>query len=193
MSPLLNSFGGLSARGFGFGAGPTTTPFTLTGSYDALATVTVPSGGASSITFSAIPQTGYKHLQIRMFAQNTVADDTSIQFNSDTGSNYGFHYLYGNGSSVGSGPVTPSTSIGWKTLSATANIFSAGILDLLDYTNTNKYKTTRALSGDDFNGSGTLVMHSGLWRNTNAVNSITIFPNSGNLTRYSSFASYGVK
>ena len=39
--------------------------FSLVGNYDALATVTVPSGGLSSITFAGIPTTGYSHLQIR--------------------------------------------------------------------------------------------------------------------------------
>ena len=50
--------------------------FTLTGSYDALATVTVPSGGVSSITFSAIPQTGYSHLQLRTMVRSS--DATSL-------------------------------------------------------------------------------------------------------------------
>jgi len=42
-------------------------PFTPTGSYDALASYTVPSGGASTITFAGIPTGGqYTHLQLRV-------------------------------------------------------------------------------------------------------------------------------
>ena len=62
----------------------------ITGSYDALAVYTVPSGGASSITFAGIPQSGYQHLQLRMFAKsvNTLANDTNainLKINNDTG------------------------------------------------------------------------------------------------------------
>jgi len=54
--------------------------FTLTGAMDALATVTVPSGGVSSITFSALPQTGYSHLQLRSFilSSSTASSGTLL-------------------------------------------------------------------------------------------------------------------
>ena len=47
-------------------------PAVVLSSYDSIATVTVGSGGSSSIVFSSIPQT-YKHLQIRGFVQTTRA------------------------------------------------------------------------------------------------------------------------
>ena len=74
--------------------------------FTSLQTVTVGSGGQTTITFSSIPPT-YTHLQIRWLArENTGAQadpsqNIRIRFNSDTGSNYSIHRLYGLGSGSG--------------------------------------------------------------------------------------------
>jgi hypothetical protein len=74
-----------------------------------------------------------------------------------------------------------------------APIFRASVLDILDYSNTNKYKTLRALDAGDSNGSGNMEILSNLWMNTAAITSITLTLDSGNFTQYSSFALYGIK
>ena len=87
---------GIMASSFRSAAGPQ-------GAYDALATVTVPSGGVASIEFAGIP-TGYKHLQLRLLTRTNRADTNdfmTIRFNGDSGSNYAYHSLYGNGASAG--------------------------------------------------------------------------------------------
>jgi hypothetical protein len=66
------------------------------------------------------------------------------------------------------------------------------LLIILDYANTNKYKTLRGLSGADNNGSGEIRFWSGLWQSTNAITSIKFFGNNGNWQQYSHFALYGV-
>jgi len=178
-------------------------PFTLVGNYDALATVTVGVGGVSSITFAGIPQTGYSHLQIRGIYRTNRADSNDLaflQFNSDTGSNYSWHYLQGNGSTAASGAGASQTSI-WTWLgagsTAGANIFGASITDVLEYANPNIYKTVKNLGGLDLNTATTnaaINLTSGNWRNTAAINSISITPGFGTLfSQYSQFALYGVK
>ena len=178
--------------------------FTLTGSYDALATVTVPSGGASSIVFSAIPQTGYKHLQIRATHRGNRAtypvSGTILQFNGDTGSNYSGHNLTGNGSSASAGNDGVSiTSIDFGQPGTSVTPFAASIIDILDYANINKNKVTRTLNGVDVNGTvagygGTISLKSGLWINTSAINSIYIATADGSAwQQYSTFSLYGVK
>ena len=173
--------------------------YTLTGSYDALATVTVPSGGASSITFSAIPQTGYKHLQVRAMAQvnsgSTSTGGIRFQFNSDTGSNYSLHRLYGTGSAVSADGYSSQTTAyaGTVSGSGSTNIFGASVIDILDYANTNKNKTIRTLGGADTNGAGIIMFPSSAWYNTSAINTITVTSDSGNFTQYSQFSLYGVK
>ena len=51
-------------------------------SYESIATTTVGSGGASSITFSSIPAT-YAHLQIRGIFKPSAACWLGLRFNSD--------------------------------------------------------------------------------------------------------------
>jgi hypothetical protein len=178
-----------------------TTPvaFTPESGYDSLASITL-SASATSIVFAGIPS-GYKHLQIRaMHRATTGAGDGTVymQFNGDSASNYSWHRLYGYGSSAGADASTSTTSIAaGQSMGATPSLqgFSAMISDILDYTNTSKYKTVRSLSGTDLNGdaSGAVFYNSGSWRSTSAVTSITITTNETAFATYSSFALYGVK
>jgi hypothetical protein len=169
-------------------------------SFASIATQTVTSGTASSITFSSIPQT-YKHLQLRLLANNNDTGGSGVGnvrcsgfFNGDTTqTNYYNHYLYGDGYSAGAGAENTAKWI----MSATRNSMIApgiAIADILDYTNTNKYKTARALWGWDNNdgNNSSVRLLSGLWSNTSAITSITITPESGAFKAYSSFALYGV-
>ena len=193
MSPLLP---GIIASGI---SGHLTPPWSPEGAYDALATVTVPSGGAATITFAGIP-TGYKHLQLRFNARTDYAGNEAFYFkyNSDSSSSYTHHYLFGNGSTAGAvGATAASTgSLIFRPAGSTAgsNIFGVGIVDILDYQDTNKNKTIRNLGGIDTNGAGTIILTSGLWINTAAINRIDITSvNSSTIQQHSSFALYGVK
>jgi hypothetical protein len=170
---------------------------TITGAMEPIASVVVPSGGLAGITFGSIPQT-YTHLQIRYISRNENASDTTIlRFNSDTGNNYTYHRIGGAGTTVSADAYTNAAAIELPFVSysgTTANVFGAGIIDILDYTNTNKNKTVRLFGGADLNGSGSIKFNSGVWRNTNAITSITIIEQSANdMERYSSFALYGIK
>jgi hypothetical protein len=169
----------------------------ITGSYDSIATQTVGSGGTSSISFTSIPST-YKHLQIRGIGRTVQAANytfTYLQLNSDTGANYSGHELAGNGSAA-SAAGTGSTTWGWAGYSGAqtnANNFGAFIIDILDYANTNKYKTVRSLSGYDANGVGSIGLESASWQSTSAVSTVTLLTNGQNFSQYSSFALYGCK
>jgi len=168
-----------------------------------IATVTVGSGGASSIEFSSIPQS-YEHLQIRGLGRSTIADTNDfaiIKFNSDSGANYTYHYLRGDGTSAsaqGSGYGTSDylRSAGFISgANATAQVFGTTIIDILDYTNTNKLKTIRTLTGKDANSNnadGRVYLFSMLWGSTSAITTITL-TTQANWAQYSSFALYGVK
>ena len=158
-------------------------------SFESIATVTVGSGGSTSITFSSIPST-YKHLQLRAFAP--TGNYMEIRFNGDTtGSNYRAHYLGGDGSSTYVGSNANNNYFpgagGWSQP-------YVGILDILDYQNTNKYKTNRILEGYDPNGAGGEInVRSGLWMSTSAITSIVLSRSGASVGQYSSFALYGIK
>lgn len=167
-----------------------------TGSYESIATYNTT---ASSITFSSIPQT-YKHLQIRYIGRTNRADidDTlELRMNGNTGSSYVGHALTGNGSTAYSGAQGLAASVFAGRLagnSATSGVFAAGVMDILDYTDTNKNRTVRTLSGLDNNGSGYMTLFSSLYLSTTTVTSITLYMGYG--TAFSSgtqFALYGIK
>jgi hypothetical protein len=169
----------------------------VTNSYESIATTTV-STPVSTITFSSIPAT-YKHLQVRAILRSTASggeDSFLMRLNSDSGSNYSYHFLSGDGSGVGTTAASSSSFIypyGIPAASYAANCFGVKIIDLIDYADTNKYKTIKNLTGyEDNSTGGRLALTSGSWRNTGAVSTIT-FTNSGNFPQYSSFALYGIK
>lgn len=171
----------------------------VTNSFESIATVTVGAGGSSSISFSSIPST-FKHLQVRCLARSSRSQNSGyavFRFNSDTGTNYSQHSLQGDGASAA---AAANSSVSFPTLLLFpaalrgASIFGAGVLDVLDYTNTNKNKTIRVLDGYDSNGAGLIELGSGAWYNTSAITSITITEyNGNNFVEYSQFALYGVK
>jgi hypothetical protein len=166
-------------------------------SYESIATVSVGAGGSSSVTFNSIPS-DYTHLQIRFIGKSTLTGtsgaDFALRFNSDSAVNYNGHQLYGDGSGAFSG-VTDGTAelyLGWVTRSGVTP-FAAYVSDILDYKNTNKFKTVRSLGGWDNNGTGFVIYRSGVWRSTAAITSITVIQPSGSLAQYSHLALYGIK
>lgn len=173
----------------------------VTSSFESIATTTVGAGGSSSISFSSIPST-YKHLQIRGIGRSTAAQSLAGlrmrvgNSSVDTASNYSEHSLSGNGASAAAGGQGPRDMLFAGILTAAndiASVFGAVVVDILDYQNTNKFKTTRSLAGEDRNGSGNLEFHSGNWRSTSSIDIVQFFPSAGNFAQYSQFALYGIK
>lgn len=165
--------------------------------------INVGSAGASSVTFSSIPQT-FKHLQLRLFTRTSATGSESWQsmvfassYNSGA-TGYTDHILYGTGTSAIATNELLANRINFGTTAgngANTSVFGSGIIDILDYANTNKYKTVRLFDGYDNNGSGLIALRSGLWQSSTAISTITFAPeNFGGVTykQYSSFALYGV-
>ena len=194
MSPVIDLIG--SAKGFGWGALTASTS-----SYESIATATG-TGSSGTITFSSIPAT-YSHLQIRCIARTDTGFGTDyIQFrlNSDTGSNYTYHGLEGDGASAAAFAGTAQTVALTTNITgsaATANAMGAAIIDILDYASTSKYKTVRTIGGQDQNSlgnTGQIRLISNLWLSTSAINSITFTSyRSASWTTSTTFALYGIK
>ena len=163
--------------------------------FESIATTTV-SSTAADVTFSSIPGT-YTHLQIRIMASAVSGNqDGLIQFNGDTATNYSYHFLSGSGAGGGSasGGATQSYMLMSNNFYPTGtSTCGVAVINILDYANTSKYKTMRSLAGADLNGSGTINLCSGNWRNTAAITSIKLYPAGSTINTYSSYALYGVK
>jgi hypothetical protein len=172
---------------------PNTTQPTV---YESIATLTLGSN-QTSVTMSSIPST-YKHLQIRTISRGnrTAGDNIYIRFNSDSSANYSSHNVYASGSSTGAQADAPNavqlTCSVCPPTSANSATFGAGITDIIDYSNTNKYKTTKSIQGTDTNGAGNMWFLSGNWRNTAAITSITFFA-TVEVATDTVFALYGIK
>ena len=200
MSPILQSRANASAYGYRSFVTAAAT------SFESIATVTVGAGGAANVEFTSIPST-YTHLQVRYIAQTNRATFGVESFkinvgvsSADTGANYTRHYLLGNGASVAASADTSQTY--WEGVNdfgtTTGGTFGAGVIDILDYANNNKYKTMRKLGGVDLNGTvggvgGSAALVSSVWMSTSAIGYIKIAAMTNTLQQYSHFALYGVK
>jgi hypothetical protein len=164
-----------------------------------IASTLVGSTSTPMIEFNDIPQT-YKHLQVRFHARTdrstAITDSLYTRINSDYSLNSAYHLMEGTGAVARTSFDAPnstysSLSIG-STATAPASAFAGGVIDILDYTNTNKFKTLRSLSGTDQNGAGTIRFLSGLWMNTAAITSLKFMTNF-NFVQYTRVSLYGIK
>jgi len=176
------------------------------GAYDSISTATVTTGGQTTITFSSIPST-YTHLQLRILGRSSfvrgagsvvpvnmymkIGNGGTIQ-----STNYAYHYLQGDGASATAGGAGSMTSMPIGVIpgaNATASIFSATIVDILDYTSTTKNKTVRVLDGVDQNGSGIMQLGSaGYFGTPLAITDIQL-TNDADWTVNSVISLYGIK
>lgn len=196
MSPLLTTFAGdaLNAYGFSRGAAGGDT-------YELIQTQVLTST-ATTVSFTGIPQT-YAHLQLRIAGKFSAASLTgyaALRFNGFTG-DYAYHYLYGAGGGgtavyhTGSSNTSFASLIFMNANDAGANAVSAYVTDILDYRNTNKYKTVRS-NGGRANSSGGMQVNqvSGHWRSTTAITQIDLPVLDGtSFSIGSRFSLYGIR
>jgi len=164
--------------------------------YVLLEKITVGAAGASSVTFSGIPQTGYTDLVVKFAARGdagAISRSVYLTFNGSTTS-YSSRYLQGDGSAASSG-TGGSTNIyaGECTAStATASTFANQELYIPNYASSN-YKSVSVDSVAETNATTQYMgLQAGLWSNTAAITSIGLAPGTGNFAQYSTFYLYGV-
>lgn len=167
-------------------------------SYESIATFT-PSGVAN-VTFTSIPQT-YTHLQLRMTGRGAVAGVTytylKLRFNGVAGTSYSFHGTVSDGSTATSFGFTGQSYAEGNYLAAstaTTNVQGAIVMDILDYTNTNKFTTVRSIGGTDNNGSGRIAISSSVFQDATAISQILVAtPGGENFDNGTTIALYGIK
>ena len=160
--------------------------------YEPIATTTLGTA-ASTITFSSIAAT-YTDLRIVLNGRTSTTAGTyvSIRFNGDTGSNYSYTKLSGN-------TITASSTGGSGSTPYINEIDSSGVnpylieVDIFSYAgSTNKTLLTTAAM--DRNGAGSVEKTVILWRNTSAINSVTLRVASGDNFQTNTTATlYGIK
>ena len=167
--------------------------------YNLISTVTVGSGGASSIEFTSIPQT-YTDLQLLVSSRSNrateIRDEIFVRFNSNT-SSYSVRTLRGSGSAAGSGTGGVSTALSRLDMpasGATANVFGSMSMYIPNYTSANQKSTSTEITMENNATESFMFIHAGLWANTAAITSITMTFEVGTLfVQYSSASLYGIK
>jgi hypothetical protein len=160
-------------------------------SFIKVASATVGSGGSSKIQLLNIPQT-YKHLIV--FAsiktnRSAINDGFFAYLNGNTSNYSAISRLYGTGSTTvadgGASILCPSVA------TSTNSSFSNSVIVIPHYTG-NKNKSVEAMTLVENNGtSGYPSQMTYTWRNTSAVTSIELVPETGTgLEQYSSAIVY---
>ena len=158
--------------------------------YEPIATTTLGSA-ASSITFSSIPGT-YTDLRLVLVGTNASGDYWTIRFNSDTGSNYSCTYLEGTGSAADTFRFTNQTFIYIAPSSISTTVPTFSEVNIFNYAGSTN-KTTLHASASDRNGSGWVNRLVGLWRNTNAITSLSVQVSNGtNIASGTTATLYGI-
>lgn len=153
--------------------------------YEPIATAS-PSGGYY-VTFSNIPQT-YTDLVVIHNSSAGGADNAWMYFNDDTSGLYSLTYLQGNGSGSSAGRFLNFSSLLFSTV--TAQTQRPLVAHIMNYTNTNFYKTTLIRSNDSSYG---VSLQAGLYRSTDAITSITIRTQSYATLGSGTVSLYGIK
>lgn len=162
--------------------------------YEAIATVTVGSGGAASITFSSIPGT-YTDLVIQasLKGDSGIGDaQVKTNFNGST-SSYTRRNIVGEGSSITNQSASDAITVLQNIPSLTANTFASTFIYIPNYTSSNN----KSFSSDTVvENNATLAyagMYAALWSDTSAITSVALIPNNGSFVQYSSATLYGIK
>ncbi len=164
-----------------------------------VSTTTVGSGGAASITFSSIPQTG-KDLLLVLSARCTDATANApvkVTLNSDTGNNYSARNIRGSGSAIATFVYTstsPLTFLQAGAASGTSNTFSNDSLYIANYTSTTA-KRFLVNSVSENNSATAFDSTHYLWaakyNNSTGITTILLEDNyGGNFVQYSTASLY---
>jgi hypothetical protein len=161
--------------------------------YDPISTTTLGSA-ASSVTFSSISGS-YTDLILIVNAKSSITSGfpaLRATINSDTGSNYSFTQITGDGSSATSSNLSSASYAFVANIPNTnSSSFGANIIQFMNYSNTTTNKTilSRINSADS-----STIARINLWRNTAAITSILLTEGNGaNFIAGSTFTLYGIK
>lgn len=156
--------------------------------YEPIATNTLTSS-TNTITFSSISGNYDDIVVAGQWRDTTNGSSLKIRFNGDTGSNYSYTYLRGNGTSASSNRGSNLTSAYGGEDVTTASSYSSFIMNLNGYSNATTYKTNTVRNNPP--GTDTVAIVN-LWRSTAVVTSITLYVDN-NFAVGTSFTIYGIK
>lgn len=164
-----------------------------TANYVLLEKITVGAGGASSVTFSGIPQTGYTDLVLKGSVRTTQAAQygiVTIQPNGSSTNISGFRIYGGDGGAYSDNTPTVAIISG---SSATSDTFGSFETYIPNYTGSNYKSYSSDSTGESNSTTNTyMALTATFWYNTSAITSLQIMPNAVGFVANSTFYLYGV-
>jgi hypothetical protein len=172
----------------------------MANTYELIASVTVGSGGTSSIDFASIPAT-YTDLLLKVSLRDSGSGSGSnvkVSFNGVGGTSYSSRLLFADSSSIGSYTSTSAAAFEHQygpASGATSNTFGNFEIYIPNYLSSN-YKMISVDSVNENNAASSYMgISGGLFSNTGTISSIKVFPYTGGNTfaQYSTAYLYGIK
>jgi FlaG/FlaF family flagellin (archaellin) len=161
--------------------------------YEPIASVTL-AADASSLTFgssNSLPQTYTDLILVCQQFQSVGGYPVSVRANGDSGSNYSFTHLKGNGTTASSNRYSSQTL--WQfdfESSSSTTAYTISIIQFMSYSNSNVFKTALSSAGRAGGGVDRSV---GLWRSTAAITQLDVLLASGNFKSGSTFSLFGIR
>lgn len=155
--------------------------------YDKIATNTLGSA-TSTVTFSSIAGTYTDLVLIMNSNSNSGTIDSVMRYNGDTGTNYSWTELQGDGTSATSARFSTQNYI--YTMNQYTSSISTSIISIQNYSNTTTNKTALIRNN---NAAAYVNAAVGLWRSTAAITSVTLLSTAGSYAAGSTFTLYGIK
>jgi hypothetical protein len=157
-----------------------------------LSSVTVGSGGASSIDFTSIPN-NYRDICLFITLRNGGIEAADFRLNGDTTSSYTWYYVQSTGTSMTRGAAT-GTSVAEAMVTngtSTSNTFSSSVLYFPNYTSGVHKVFSLETAEEESATTAYMRLAGGRWANTSAITSISIF-GATNFVQHSSAYLYGI-
>ena len=159
-----------------------------------IASSTVGAGGAANISFTSIPST-FTDLCLKVSTRDANANVTTyltVGFNGST-ANFSIRGLGGNGSSANSW-TTPANFLGDGVgANATASTFNNMEFYIPNYAGSSNKSWSADSVGENNGATAQNSLVAGLWSQTAAITSITLYPLTANFSQYSTAYLYGLK
>jgi hypothetical protein len=152
--------------------------------YVALRTETV-AVATSSVTISLTGISGYTDLVLVANYSKSAGARLNLTYNGDTGNNYSYTRMNGNGTAASSDRIA---NFGIIDAGYTDTTRATSVIQIMNYSNTTTFKTTLVRANSTAEGTGAF---SALWRNTAAITSITL-GGLNNIQAGSTFSLYGI-
>jgi len=150
---------------------------------------------ATDVTFISIPSTYTDLVLVCSIQMNGSQANAFVAVGNgsiDTGANYSYTILSGNGSTATSVRDSNDTRGFFFTNNSYPQTTNRNmtVMNFQNYSNTTTYKTVLIRSGNSALGTDAEV---GLWRSTSAINRIKVYPTNNAFEVGSTFTLYGIK